>query len=111
MGLNTTQRVIILVGIVLIVGIGIYPPWTYTFTSKTIYKEEPAGYAFIASPPQLPTDAHMTGRSPRAVIVLPSPGYGLKIDMWRLLIQWAVTIAASGLGVLVTASRKDEQNN
>jgi len=86
MRLNAIQRVIILVGVAVFVLMGLLPPWTYGGVV-------PAGYRFIASPPK--TEGF----------------WGVKIDMSRLLIQWAVTIAASGVGVLVTAKRKDEQNS
>jgi hypothetical protein len=96
MRINTTQRVIILSGMAVIVLMGLYPPWTYTFKSSITYSEQPAGYGFIASPPRTIADSLM---------------HGAKMDMSRLLIQWAVTIAASCAGVLVTAKRKDEQNS
>jgi len=93
MRLNATQRTIILAGIAVIVLMGVYPPWTYTFKSTMTYSEEPAGYGFIASPPSRRGDNLM---------------HGVKIDTSRLLIQWAVAIAASSFGVLVVARRKDE---
>ena len=93
MKLNSTQRTIIMFGIAVIVLMGIYPPWTYTFKYKTTYSEEPAGYGFIASPP-----------STRKSSLL----HGIKIDMSRLLVQWAVAVVASSFGVLVAARRKDE---
>jgi hypothetical protein len=85
MRLNAIQRVIILVGVAVFVLMGLFPPWKFVGGGW----EEPARYHFIASPPE---------------------GF-CKIDMSRLLIQWAVTIAASGVAVLVTAKRKDEQNS
>ena len=94
MTLNSTQRAVLLAGIAVIVLMGVFPPWTYTFKSRATYSEEPAGYSFIASPPSRRGNNLM---------------HGVKIDMPRLVIQWVLAIAASGFGVLVTTKQKDGQ--
>jgi len=102
--LSPTQRGIILAGITVIVLMGLFPPWTYTFKSPRTYSEEPAGYGFIASPPSIRADDH--GYRQR--------WHGIKIDLSRLLVQWAVTIAAAGFGVLLAAkrnSKRDQENH
>ena len=96
MRLNAIQRRIILVGILMIILMGLFPPWKYTFQSSISHSEEPAGYRFIASPPSRRVSNSM---------------HGVKIDATRLLIQWAMTILASVFGVLVAQNRKDEQNS
>ena len=72
---------------------GIFPPWTYIYKSSRGYVEHPAGYSFIAAPP---TPEWRISRTT------------IKIDTTRLLIQWAVTIAATGFGVILTAKRNNE---
>jgi len=74
---------------------GLFPPWKYTFNSSMGHSEEPAGYAFIAFPPSRRVNNAMNG---------------VEIDATRLLIQWAMAILASGFGVLVNSTRKEEQN-
>ena len=96
MRLNVTQRGMILAGIAVIVLMGLFPPWTYTFKASGIYSEESAGYSFIAFPPSRKRER---------------PAHGVKIDMSRLLLQWGVTIASSGFGVLATVKRKNTQNS
>ena len=91
--MNEKQRRIILVGIAVIVFMGIYPPWTFTFKGNTTYSEEPAGYGLIVSPPDKKQDSFY---------------HGIKIDTSRLLIQWAVVGAAIGMGLLMIGREKDE---
>ena len=95
MGLNKNQRIIITISIAVIVLMGLFPPWTYTFKSTMTYSEEPAGYSFIASAPER-RQALKT--------------HGVKLDILRLLVQWVVVFAALSAGVLITARRKDEQD-
>ncbi|WP_286822555.1 hypothetical protein [Desulfobacter sp. UBA2225] len=93
MSLNRNQRNVIIAGISIIVLMGIFPPWVNTFSVNGVYSEESAGYDFIASPPPKKNNCR----------------YGIKIDTSRLLIQWVVAIAASGLGILLTARQPNEQ--
>jgi hypothetical protein len=85
--LNRTQRAIILAGIAVFVLMGVFPPWTCRPFRVAAYAE-PCGYRFIASSPS---------------------GDGVKIDTSRLFIQWAVTIAATGFGVLLVTNRRQHQ--
>ena len=87
---NPTQKKILIVGIVIVLLIGVVPPWKHTFKSSSTYSEVPAGYSFITSPP------------PRRV---KSFSHGIKIDISRLVIQWIVTIAATTAGVMLTAKK------
>ena len=87
MKFNSKQKKILIVGIVIVLLIGIIPPWNYTYKTSSIYIEKDAGYSFIMSPP-------------------PARGrHGIKIDISRLVIQWIVTIAATTGGVMLTAKK------
>jgi hypothetical protein len=92
MRVNTTQRIIILAGLAVVVLTGLYPPWTHTLKRNGTSWERPADYCFIARPP----------------IEQDTSVLGLKIDMSRLLIQCAVAMTATGFGVLLTAKREDK---
>ena len=87
MKFNPTQKKILIVGIVIVLLIGVIPPWNYTYKSSSTYRETDAGYSFIMSPPPA------------------RGGHGIKIDISRLVIQWIVTIAATTAGVMLTAKK------
>lgn len=93
MNLNLNQRITILVGITIGCILGSFPPWTYTFDSKLAHSECPAGYSFIASPPSRSKDIVQ---------------HGVRLDLSRLLVQWAMVIAATSAGFALSASRMDE---
>lgn len=84
--MDSNKRFFIMAGIAFFVLAGLFPPWTYTYELPNRYSEEPAGYSFIAfAPPR-------RGKSFR---------HGVKMDMQRLLVQWVITIAACGCGVVL----------
>ena len=87
MKFNSKQKKILIVGIVIVLLIGILPPWNYTYKYSSTYRETDAGYSFIMSPPTA------QGRQ------------GIKIDISRLVIQWIVTIVATTAGVMLTAKK------
>lgn len=95
MSLNNKQRIIIIVGFVLFILMGLFPPWIHTLHFKSIYREKPAGYALIISPPKPERN---------------TPVFGVKIDIARLFVQWSVVAAATGLGLLLARS-KNKINN
>lgn len=91
MKLNSKQRKILIIGVVVILLMGAVPPWTYTFKHTSTYSERPAGYYFIVSPP-----------SPIAA----SRAHGIKIDASRLFIQWITTIVAVSIGLMLAAKKE-----
>lgn len=93
MNLNDKQQKIVIVGVVLFVLMGLIPPWTYTLEAQTIHRVRPAGYALIISPPDPEENA---------------AAFGVKIDISRLIIQWLVLAAATGLGAFITRSHDKE---
>ena len=88
MALNKKQRAVLLVGLMIIILMGSFPPWTY-FNS---YREFSAGYTFIVTPPYAPGEL----------------GYGVKLDLSRLVVQWIMVLMAMGIGVLLTSGRSKE---
>ena len=95
MRINPKQRKMAILGVLLIIGMCIFPPWIYTFKASGVYSENPAGYSFIAEPP-----------SPKSYNVR----HGVEIDLNRLSIQVFAVIAFIGLGLLAfnqsTANKK-----
>jgi hypothetical protein len=90
---NDKQHKIMIVGVVLFVFMGLFPPWTYTLDAQSIHREKPAGYALIVSPPGPERDA---------------PAFGVRIDISRLIVQWLILGAATSLGVFMTRTQKKE---
>lgn len=99
MALNKKQKIFLWVGILALGGMGLYPPWSETFSAQMHGQGgssvTPLGYNLLFSPPQKPHT---------------SPLYGVRIDTDRLLIQWAIIVAITG-GLIATfqpaASGKD----
>lgn len=93
MNLNDKQQKIVIFGVVLFALMGFFPPWTYTVDTQQVRRERPAGYALIISPPEPEGNA---------------VAYGVRIDVSRIVIQWLVLVAATGLGVIVTRSHDNK---
>lgn len=79
------QLRVILAGLVVIIIMGIFPPWNYTLESQEVNLLRPAGYAPIFSPPEPPA------------FIAKTEVYGMHMDVGRLLIQWVLV----GLAVTV----------
>jgi hypothetical protein len=93
MRMNTIQRRIILVGLAVIVLMGLFPPWLLVYDAEAGHSEQSTGYRFIVWPGL---------RQYRD-----SPFWTVQIDLPKLFVQWAVVVAATGFGVLLTAKRED----
>jgi len=89
--INGKQKKFIAIGIAIMILMGIFPPWKYTFSYKTVNSNEPAGYGFILLPPAKKSDA------------LP---YGIELDTARLFVQWIIVTFSTGLGVFLAAKPK-----
>lgn len=95
MDFNKKQRTILIVGIVVMILMGLFPPWTATYNYKSQHSQHPRGYAFIATPP------HFT--------LYPIGSSGIVLDISRLSLQWIVVLLATGLGVFL--SGRSNRNN
>ena len=91
MQINIMQKLVLLIGMILIITMTLFPPWTYTFKYKTAYSEKPAGYSFINSPPP--------PKSTRAID-------GVKIDIVRLSVQAFAVIIVMGIGFVIFSGKK-----
>ena len=86
--LNKIQKKILTIGVVVILICCLFPPWVHTFKAKSIYSEESAGYAPIISPPSKKQN---------------SVGFGVKLDISRLLLQIFIIFIATGAGALLVS--------
>jgi hypothetical protein len=95
--MNSSQKTLLLVGVVAMFGMGLFPPWTimtqYNSPAGKTVLEEPGDYSLIWEPPSIPKSAIWSNA---------------KIDFSRLLIQWAAVafVIAGGLFFF-----KEEQKN
>lgn len=104
--MNGRQRVVMWVGIAVIVGMGLYPPWVDTLDYEGLHFEWPGPYSWLWEPP--------AARKTFDINVFPNReletrmyATGIHIDMARLLIQWAcVGLVAAGL--VVSLKRRDD---
>ena len=93
MDINQRQKKFIIVGAMVVIVMGFFPPWTTTHKSETYASRSPDQYSFIFNPPQS----------------WPALGFGVELDISRLTIQWIIVLVATGLAVFLTSSnRKDE---
>lgn len=88
MVLNNKQRIILIIGVLLFALMGLFPPWINTLYGE-IHQVLPAGYAFIASPPN---PKFLDG--------------GVSLDISRLVVQWFILIVVTGFGLVVTKTER-----
>jgi hypothetical protein len=90
--MNKNQKKVIIVGLVLIVLMGLFPPWIHTFNVKAVNIERAGNYGFMFSPP--PPERNLSFLNEKL--------WGVRLDVSRLLIQWIlVVVIVCGLVVLL----------
>ncbi|MCP3669819.1 MAG: hypothetical protein GY814_05200 [Gammaproteobacteria bacterium] len=92
MNINRKQKTLIIAGVLVFILAGSFPPWLYTLHVNRIDTEKPAGYAPIFDPPNPEKNDHY---------------HGIKLDASRLVVQWLVIIAGTGLGLLLTCKKSE----
>ena len=95
MSLNPTQRKLLAAGLLLLIFMGLFPPYTYTYEAINVYSEVPAKYSFILTPPERKYN---------------NARHGVKLDLARLVIQSFIVVLASGLGILLSSNPKNKLN-
>jgi hypothetical protein len=99
--MNPRQKVVIWIGTVLIVAMGLYPPWVRigTYVGEGIRLEtNQCVYGLVFSPPRAVGDiseesSGLVGRFAKARAL----SWTIQLDIMRLLVQWA-TVAFGALG-------------
>lgn len=92
MSLNSKQKTIVIVSMLMFLFMGLYPPWTYTDDHRQMSTEKPAGYALIVEPPEPETSYSSSG---------------VKLDITRLSVQWMMLIVITGCLLFLTKTSKD----
>lgn len=89
--MNKKQKVISIIGIFIILIMGFIPPWKYIDNDSSTYREMPAGYYPIFSPPELDEEQLL----------------GLEIDISRLAIQWIIVLFMMAAALFITQEKRD----
>ena len=85
--LNETQKKVILIGLVVIILMGLFPPWKCIYCNlEGACVKRLAGYKFIFSPPYC-------------------GGSDAEIEKDRLILQWIIVIMITGLAVYFTSTQ------
>lgn len=93
--MNKNQKKVIIAGLVVIVLMGLFPPWIHTITDNPLKIERAGNYGFLLSPPP-------PGRN---FPFLNENIWGVRLDVSRLLIQWILVVVI--VGGLVVFLKKD----
>ena len=81
--MNEKQRKLLLVSTAVAVLMGLVPPWTNVVDQQDLHLDRPGGYGLVFHPPA----PEIKGNVPVSV----------RIDVARLLVQWAI-LALAGVG-------------
>lgn len=104
--MNLKQKLVVWLGLLLFGGMGVYPPWVQSFrypSENLSFPERSQGYSWIWEPPSAPEWIYKKyqelGQGDRKlsafeVAVGFSEFWATRIDHSRLLVQWAVVVAA-----------------
>jgi hypothetical protein len=98
MKLNVKQRKVLIAGVVTILVMGLFPPWSSIFDRKAsvdavgFYIDKPTGYSFIMDPPKPDSSV-----------------YGMKINFSILILQWFIVSIATGLGIFLLSNKEDKE--
>lgn len=114
--MSTPQRIVLLVGFFVILGMALFPPWLYVYTpphnSDAVRAERPAGYHLIFND-HVPQDQAQLlalfslplGRDIYESEIVSLRYFSLRIDSLRLEIQIAATLILSAILYLALRSR------
>ena len=80
--MNRNQKIVVIIGLVIIVLMGLFPPWKLSYQGLSVAK----GYSFFAI----------------------SPAYNTNVDSSRLLVQWLGVCIVVG-GIVLILKKKDEK--
>ncbi len=89
--MENRRKIIISISLVVIILMGLFPPWVEKLKTKDLQLERPLGYGFILSPPE-PSNSN----------------FSISIDFSRLFLQWVILILITGLCIYLY-SRKDKK--
>ena len=93
--MNKMQKIVFLIGILVFVLMGLYPPWIYRIDSLNIHQDTDFGYHFITNAPRKSAP--------------PYAGSSI-INIRRLCVQWSlVAVVTCGLVVTLKDIKKEKE--
>ena len=95
---NNTQRAIATVGLILLIAVAVYPPWTLKLEGQPVAMQ----YSFIWKAPQLGDEFVQSLYLTRSLYL---PKYYYAIDTDRLMIPW-LTVLMATIGFVKLFERK-----
>jgi len=90
--MNTKQKIISLIGVLIIFFMGLFPPWKYIDENASVYREIPADYYLIFAPPE-PDEEEMLS---------------IQLDISRLAIQWITVLFVMGAIIYIFHDKKED---
>lgn len=94
--MNIIQKIFLWIGIISIVLMGLYPPWTYDVNAREFSVQGFPKYGFILTPQ---TPREFSERT-----------FYCRLDISKLFIQWVIVATITG-GLLVTFKDKKKNEN
>ena len=93
-----------LVGTLLFVLTGLFPPWEHTFRDSAGDVIEPAGYGFLMAPPDAgpPDRVKYNPEKYRSI----REYWGIRLDIVRLFVQWMIILVATICGLILTHDKR-----
>ena len=99
--MNKKQKIISIIGIVLIFLSGLIPPWKFTTGDSITYIERPIGYYFIFLPPEMDQDE--TDEDLQEEI-----SYLIEMDVSRLIVQWVTILFIQAAALYLTKEKEED---
>jgi len=112
--MNRKQKCAIWLGLALFIGMGIFPPWiehfdtTWDSSHQMRIGPRSGGYHWIFSPPTIPTWAR--DKDMQAIGLGWEMLWTPRLDCERLLVQWAMVLAATAAAVATLGSGLKNSN-
>jgi hypothetical protein len=107
--MNPRQRAVILAGVLIVVAIGVFPPWVRSGTSlwsnEFQLQTKQYIYGWIFSPPSAAGEASQKDVGEAGVEHIATLYWTVQLDIQRLLVQWA-TVAFGALGIAWTLRQR-----
>ena len=84
--MNTTQRYVLIIAIIIIVLMGIYPPFYFRTYNGVLLN---LGYGFVLNPPKV------------------GDGFAGSVNVQLLMVQWLGVVIVAGIAALLTKTRSE----
>ena len=105
--MNKKQKIISVIGVVLIFLSGLILPWRVITGESVSYIERPIGYYLIFLPPELEQDEPLEEEAEEDL--LEEISYSIEVDVSRLIIQWVTILFVLAAALYLTKENEEYQ--